>query len=85
MDIKTLELKRDRTIKAEMFEDGIIGLEITKNAVKPGYKNGDTDYHEVYMNLTYGEIDMIVEFLMNVMAISSEGGITIETGEPTNA
>lgn len=85
MQTKTLELKRDRTLTAEMFDDGTIGLEIVKNAVKPGYKNGDTDYHEVYMNLTYGEIDMIVEFLMNVMAIALEGGVTIETGEAVNA
>ena len=85
MQIKTLELKRGRRLTAEMFEDGAIGLEIVKDAVKPGYKNGESDYHEVYMNLTYSEIDLIVEFLMNVMAISAEGGITIETGEVVNA
>lgn len=82
---KTLDLKRDRRITAEIFDDGTIGLEIVKDAVKPGYRNGETDYHEVYINSSYDEIDLIVEFLMNVMAIALEGGVTIETGEVVNA
>ena len=82
---KTLDLNRDRRITAEIFDDGTIGLEIVKDAVKSGYKNGETDYHEVYINSSYDEIDMIVEFLMNVMAIALEGGVTIETGEAVNA
>jgi len=77
----TLELRRKRTITAEIFEDGTIGLEIKKDAVRPEYKNGESDYHEVFMNLTYEELDALVEFIMNVMSIKKEGGITIETGE----
>lgn len=78
---KTLELRRNRTVKAEIYEDGCIGLEVAKNGVKPGYKNGESDYHETYFNLTYDELDSLVEFLMNIMAISTEGGLVIDIDE----
>lgn len=68
---KCIELKRGRKVTVELFEDGAIGLEVVKDASMPrkhGYVNGENDYHEVYMNLSAREMDMLVDLFMEMMA-----------------
>lgn len=67
MTTKELKLSRNRTFKTEILDDGDIGLEVTKIPVNPNYKNGDSDYHEAYFNLSSEEITQIVDFLLDTL------------------
>lgn len=67
MVTKTLDLKRNRTITTEIMDDGYIVIEITKDSFKPGYKNGESDYHEVCLNLTQTEVTEMVDFLIETL------------------
>lgn len=82
MTQQKVTLERNRVVTSEIFDDGCIGLEFTKEVKTPNYKNGDTDNHEVYYNMTEDEVLDLVDFLIETLAKRRE---ILGIGEMENA
>lgn len=67
MTEKSVDIGRNRTITAEIYDDGFIVLEFKKEVKQGRYKNGETDNHEVCYNLTQTEVTEMVDFLLETL------------------